>query len=106
MSRADRRRHPRKTYFCEARIEGLGTGRAACRVADISLGGVFVEAMTVLPPGTSTRVQFALPGHELAADAEVRYSQQGIGMGLRFVALSELDRAAIQAYLLARPPAP
>ncbi|HSK09836.1 MAG TPA: PilZ domain-containing protein [Vicinamibacterales bacterium] len=98
----DRRQHARTTHYCEAVIEGLDAGRAACRVADIGLGGVFVEARTVLPPGTSALVRFGLVGRELSIPVEVRYSQTGYGMGLRFTRLSQQDEAAIRAFLLTR----
>lgn len=103
MSGVERRRFPRKTYYCEARVEGLGAGKAVCRIADISLGGAFVEGLSVLPAGARTQVRFDVLGREVSVRAEVRYSQPGIGMGLRFVGLSDLDQATLRTFLLGHP---
>jgi hypothetical protein len=102
MRVSDRRQHKRTTYYCEARIEGLDVARGACRLADISAGGAFVEARTVLPPGTRTRVRFELLGQQISALAEVRYCEPGIGMGIRFLDLSPPDRATIDRFLRER----
>ena len=106
MAGIERRRFPRKTFYCEARVEGLGAGRAACRIADISLGGAFVEGLSVLPAGARTQVCFTILGREVSARAEVRYSQPGIGMGLRFLALSEVDLATLRTFLVTQASCP
>ena len=99
MAGHDRRAHYRLTFYCEAQIEGLDLKRSSCRIADIGVGGAFVEASTVLPVGARTSVRFALLGHEITTAAEVRYSTPGIGMGLRFVNLSELGEVVIRTLI-------
>jgi hypothetical protein len=100
MHRGDRRVHYRLTYYCEAELEGLAVGRVPCRVADIGVGGVFVETRAVLPLGATTRIRFQLAGEDIAADTEVRYSAAGFGMGLRFLNLPDLEQARIRTFIL------
>ncbi len=100
MHPADRRSHARKAFYCEAQLEGLDVGRTPCRLADISVGGAFVEARTVLPVGASTHVRFRLGGREISSRAEVRYTVPGIGMGLRFTGLSAAEQGLILAFVL------
>jgi len=96
----DRRRHYRLTYYCEATLAGLDVGRLPCRLADIGPGGAFVEARTVLPVGACTNLRFELAGRDVAVESEVCYSAPGIGMGVRFKDLPELERAHIQTFII------
>jgi hypothetical protein len=96
----DRRNHYRLTYYCEAQLEGLDVGRVPCRLADISVGGAFIEARTVLPVGARAAIRFSLGGREIVAVGEVRYSAPGIGMGLRFIDLPETEEMAIRTFVL------
>jgi len=100
MGGPERRRNARRTHYCEAEIEGLDFGRSPCRIADISIGGVFVEARTVLPVGTRAHVRFRLAVRELSISSDVRYSQPGSGMGIRFLELSQLDEVTIRTCML------
>jgi len=95
----ERRAHRRLTHYAEAELEGLDVGRVPCRLAEISEGGAFVEARTVLPTGAKTNLRFELAGREIAVQVEVRYSAPGFGMGLRYVELPATDAAAIRAFL-------
>jgi hypothetical protein len=101
MPPADRRSSARRPYYCEAHLEGLDVGRVPCRMADISVGGAFVEARTQLPAGARTRIRFHLAGREFVADAEVRYTSPGIGMGLHFIGgLSADDQCLILSFVM------
>jgi hypothetical protein len=100
MSSSERRSDVRLPYYCEAKLEGLDVGRSTCRLADISVGGAFVEARTLLPVGTVARLQFRLAGREVTADAEVRYTCPDVGMGLRFVNLAPADRYLILSFVV------
>ncbi|MFO0682404.1 MAG: TIGR02266 family protein [Sandaracinus sp.] len=80
---------------------------------DISRGGLFVATWAPLPLGTEVTVSFVLPGgHPITAPGLVTWIREaqgeGIGegspgMGVRFVALSPGDRAAIERFLQRRP---
>jgi len=97
MGPPERREHARIPYFTEALLEGLDVTRVACRLSDLSVGGAFVDARTTLPTGARVRMQFRLADREIAVVAEVRYAAPGIGMGVRFVNLSEPDLALINS---------
>jgi hypothetical protein len=51
--------------------------------------------------GTAARVRFRLPGaaHEVEGGARVTWSQKGVGMGLRFDALTPDVQATLDAFV-------
>ena len=102
MSGAEKRQAKRVAFFCEAQLEGIDVSRANVRIADLSVDGAFVDAMTVLPPGTIAQLRFSVEARELALVAEVRYSMPGMGMGVRFLDVSEADRSALEAIVAER----
>jgi hypothetical protein len=103
MSDADRRSSKRVTYFAEAQFEGLDASRQfQVRLADVSVGGAFVDTRSVLPAGTMARLKFTLMGRELSVQAEVRYSMPSFGMGVRFLDLNADDRALIEEFIRQR----
>jgi hypothetical protein len=69
-------------------------------MADISVGGAFVEARTLLPVGARTRIRFHLGGREFVTEAEVRYTSPGIGMGLHFIGLPADDQCLILSFVV------
>ena len=71
------------------------------RVRDMSMGGLFIETEDPKTAGTLTRLHFLVQEGQIRADAVVRHAKSGIGLGLRFTALSEQDRPKLAA-LLAR----
>jgi PilZ domain len=95
------RRHPRVDLFQEVVCQG-GDVEARSRVADVSVGGMFVDLPS--PPferGTRVTTRFALRDEEprMVVDADVHYVQDGIGMGIRFVDLRDEDRDWIAAFV-------
>ncbi len=76
------------------------------RASNLSIGGLFLEGTLPQEPGTVVRVRFTLPGATapIEARAEIVHApeSQGRGMGLRFVELSEADRAGIEAFVGSR----
>ncbi len=95
----ERRKAARVTYFAEAWLEGLDVSRTSVRLGDLSTEGAFVDARTVLPPGTVARLRFRLEEREISVMTEVRYAIPAIGMGLQFLDLPPGDRAAIQTFV-------
>ena len=95
MSEDDRRQPRRVTYFIEARLEGIDVGRSNVRIADLSEGGAFVDARTVLPAGTIARLHFAIGSTEVSVLVEVRYSMAGFGMGVRFIDVDDATRRVL-----------
>jgi hypothetical protein len=95
------RRYPRADLFQEISIAG---GGVVCRsqVADLSVGGMFVDAFRVpFALGSRVTVRFPLRSGEpaLVVEAEVHYVQPSIGVGLRFAGLSPSERSRIADYV-------
>ena len=83
----------------EVKYEGSGV-RAQTRISDISMLGVFIDALSPLPAESSIRVEFSLPnGHRIDTEGTVVHSQPIIGMGVAFKSLSPEDAVQIQAYI-------
>jgi len=97
----EQRRNPRVDLFQDIVCES-GTVLACSRVADISVGGMFID-MHRPPFGAGSRVtaRFALrPGEpQLALAADVHYVQEWIGLGIRFVDLAGEDHDRIRAFV-------
>lgn len=90
VEQADRRRDPRAMVNLDAEIQESATGaRSKGRVTDLGLGGCYVDMMAVFPLGARVIVRMAREGEIFQADADVKYSKQGLGMGLAFTELTE-----------------
>jgi hypothetical protein len=58
----------------------------------VSLGGLFVETAKPSAVGSTAQVDFLVQEGQIRADAVVRHSQQGRGLGLKFTAVVERDQ--------------
>jgi hypothetical protein len=97
----EKRRHPRVDLFQEVVCES-GDVVARSQVADISVGGMFIDMPRPLfLRGTRVTARFALRADEprMVVDADVHYVQERIGMGIRFVDLRDADRDWIRAFV-------
>jgi hypothetical protein len=95
------RHHQRADLFQEISIAGGGVVSRS-QVADVSVGGMFVDVFRVpFALGSRVTVRFPLrPGEPaVVLEAEVHYVQPGIGVGLRFVSLAGPERARIAEYV-------
>jgi hypothetical protein len=95
------RRHRRVDLFQEVVCES-GEVEVRSRVADVSVGGMFVDLATVpFARGARVTARFALRADEprMVVDADVHYVQDAIGMGIRFVDLRDEDRDWIAAFV-------
>jgi hypothetical protein len=70
-------------------------------VLNMSMGGLFIETPEPKAQGVLTRLHFLVQEGQIRADAVVRHAKSGVGLGLKFTALGELDRPKLSA-LLAR----
>jgi hypothetical protein len=98
---AEKRRHPRAPCSIPAAADGpRGPVRGTC--TNLSLGGAFIEGVT-LSVGAPTRVTFSLPGGvELVLDAQVRrQSATPRGIGVEFMRLDP-QKVALLEQLVAR----
>ncbi len=69
------------------------------RVRDMSMGGLFIETPEPQAEGVLTRLNFLVQEGQIRADAVVRHARSGVGLGLKFTALSEPDRPKLAALL-------
>ena len=93
---ADKRKEKRIAHLCEVQCEGASVGRLNTRINDLSLSGVFIDSMTCFPVGSILKLRFRLQDTEIAASAEVRYCMPQIGMGVKFLDLTEEARRIIE----------
>ncbi|MGA2375414.1 MAG: PilZ domain-containing protein [Candidatus Sulfotelmatobacter sp.] len=68
-------------------------------VADLSLGGCYVEMPIPLLPGTKLRVGIWFGQSKAWAEAQVAHRTPGLGIGLKFVEISEQDLGQIRRFL-------
>ena len=69
------------------------------RVRNMSMGGLFIETPAPRAEGVLTRLHFLVQEGQIRADAVVRHAKSGVGLGLRFTALSEQDRPKLATLL-------
>jgi hypothetical protein len=97
-ARPESRRATRVTLVADIECAGdAGSVRGRC--GDVSIGGMFLElARSPFAAGDAVSVSFLLPGspERVSARCEVRYVQNDIGIGLRFLEVrpADLDRVA------------
>jgi PilZ domain len=105
----ERRKHPR--YRCQNSIEIHVHNGASFwgTVADLSLGGCYVEMAIPIEVGAKLSVAMWVGQAKIAAEAEVAHRTPGFGVGIRFTQISDSDIDVIRRYLnslapLARKP--
>lgn len=95
----ERRQHPRTPVSVLVRVEYTGQEFAALSV-NLSAGGVFLDTERRLPVGTRVHLVFTVPiiaKYPIRAEGEVAWlgSAQKAGLAVRFVDISEDDRALL-----------
>jgi len=68
-------------------------------VSDVSLSGCYVEVMTPLNVRDKIALTLNINGTEIRTAAEVGTSRRGVGMGLRFVDMTETTRSSIRTLI-------
>ena len=95
----DRRRYDRARLIVDVFFDGKDV-TAIASTKDISVGGFYMNTQSALPEGATLLVRIPLgAGKQIIANAEVVYSNPTRGVGLRFVNLSEENRALIESEL-------
>jgi hypothetical protein len=96
---AEQRKHPR--FKCHNSVE-LRTPDGAsfwATIADLSVGGCYVEMAIPLPPGSKLNLSIWIGETKCTADCEVAYSTGGIGTGVTFKRISDADLERIRQFL-------
>ena len=69
------------------------------RVRDMSMGGLSITTPEPRDEGVRARLHFLVQEGQIQAEAVVRHGKSGVGLGLKFTALSEQDRPKLAALL-------
>ena len=95
----ERRKHPRfkASLGVEIRAEGSDTP-LYCTIADISLGGCYVESMYPFPIGTNLELKLQLEDTLLIL-AKVVTCYPQVGNGMQFTKILPEDRAELSKFL-------
>lgn len=99
----DRREAKRISHICEVECEASGLNPVTTRLNDLSLTGAFIDSMNCFSPGTILKLRFRVREILIEASAEVRYSLQQVGMGVRFLELKPHQVAALESLVENKP---
>ena len=95
----DRRADNRLGINLRVRWDGI-SGQNESRISDISLGGCYVDSLSRADVGEFVDLELELPSGEwLPLRGQVTTFQEGVGFGLKFVSLTEQERAALEQLL-------
>jgi tetratricopeptide (TPR) repeat protein len=95
----------RRKYVRHRTPKGLWVGwktagqASVSRVEDMGLGGIYLHAADPPSKGSIVELAFDLPSGQVRAQAIVRRSTPGKGMGVQFVKMRPEDRAKVNQYL-------
>jgi len=91
----ERRRHDRSRLIIDVFFDGQdSTGVASTK--DISLGGLYMNTHAQVPEGQNLMLRIPIGAQEIVCSAEVVYRNPGLGLGVRFIDLSDEARALLE----------
>ena len=94
--RDERRSSKRKRLLLDAKWESMSSTHEA-RVDDVSVGGCFVNTLGRVELNEEVNLQIQLPsGAWLPLRGYVTSYQPGVGFGVSFTSLSEIEAAALK----------
>ncbi len=102
MSGKDLRRHKRVPYTLDVLINNA----VLVKGIDLSIGGLYVHTGRSFPAKSIVTVTFPLGMNKITIKARVQHNQSGIGMGLMFARLNELQKRVINEYMESQAKAP
>lgn len=95
MKQEERRRHDRSRLIVDVFFNGQdATGVASTK--DISLGGLYMNTHAEVPEGETLMIRIPLGDEQIVCSAEVVYRNPGLGLGVRFIDLSDEGRVVLQ----------
>ncbi len=89
--RTERRRCKRFPFREEILIDGTKLSTST----DISEGGLFVSAIQHFEEGSEVELTIPFAEEKITVRAQVKYCQQGIGLGMMFIDVTDEQRARI-----------
>ncbi len=92
----ERRKHQRLVKPFEGTWSGA-SGATRCRIADISLGGCFIQSLALPTAGEQVVVTVTIGNHALSFPGTIMYTEAGMGFAVQFhdipqVEIEELGR--------------
>ncbi len=69
------------------------------RVRNVGMGGLFLETPRPLAKGQTTTLHFLVGEGQIRAEASIQHVTPGKGLGMRFTAVHQQDRAPLAALL-------
>jgi hypothetical protein len=74
-------------------------GSKRCTTTDISEGGLFVSAIQYFEEKSVVEVSIPFGGTTVKVKGQVQFYQSGIGIGIRFIDLTDTQRSQIRGLL-------
>ena len=95
LDHQERRLHDRSRLIVDVFFDGRdATGVASTK--DISVGGLYMNTRAEIPDGETLMIRIPFGNEQIVCSAEVVYRNPGLGLGVRFIDLSDEARAVLQ----------
>ncbi len=94
----ERREHERLATSLEVTWAGAGTA-AKVRVADLSVGGCWIDTRSEPAVGDRIHVKATLSGEQVSLPGTVVNVQRGLGFAIKFAELDEATRTQLTTFL-------
>lgn len=91
----DRRRFTRYSFKKEIIVDGI----QLCTSYDISEEGMYISTIQTFDKGSIIELTIPNKNENLKLKAEVRYCQPGIGMGVKFIDLTDEIKQKIRNFI-------
>jgi len=96
MEKRCKRKHKRVRYHANVILNNSITAKGI----DISEGGVYVYTGRSFPIGSIVNIILPLDSNKISARAKVMHDQAGIGMGLKFIDLTDSQKVILKKFIL------
>ena len=102
--RQERRQQPRKKVGVKIEVHLAGSAAPIrTKVADLTLGGCFVEMMFTLDIGTKLNIGLWINDVKVSAEGIVVTRFRNLGNGIQFTKLAAEDQARLKQFLTVAP---